>query len=471
MRPDLNPHLTVVAGALFVVGTAVTPLSAIAAEPRTLHFSGACKTGAETTIAVAGDLLFHRRLQRQAYASPIGARSLFSPEMRKLIAAADVAYANFEGPAAHGIAGFGRRVRDPGRRMDGIVYNGYPAFNFHPSMIGGLRDVGFDIVSTANNHSLDRGAIGARRTIANMHRHAMPFTGTRASRLTAGPPAYGDWSRLIRHRGFTTAWLACAEMTNGLPDRKRQVLMCHRDRSAVMRELARLHANPAIDAVFLTPHWGEENQTRPRRRHRAYARAAIEAGATAVIGTHPHVVQPWEKIVTESGREGMAIYSTGNFISGQVRPMQRGGVLGLLRLVRPKGEKVVLRSVGYIPSWVSFARGRRIVHPAARLPESRSVVRQMNRILPVGNLVAAQHPFRLPQTCPHLSAEAQRLAALSNGRHPVVPGPRVAGRTDEGGFRDDAVRPRAAPQRPRRVAARASRRRSQGHPNPFNANR
>ncbi|MEO0620219.1 MAG: CapA family protein [Pseudomonadota bacterium] len=425
------------------------------------------------TVAVAGDLLFHRRLQRQAYASPTGARSLFSDEMQKLIAAADVAYANFEGPAAHGVAGFGRRVRDPGKRMDGNVYNGYPMFNFHPSMISGLRDVGFDIVSTANNHSLDRGVIGARRTIANMYRHGMPFTGTRATQRSAGPPAYGDWSRIIRHRGFTTAWLACAEMTNGLPDRRRQVLMCYRDRPAIMRELTRLNRNPAIDAVFLTPHWGEENRSQPQRRHRSYARAAIEAGATAVIGTHPHVVQPWEKIVTESGREGLAIYSTGNFISGQVRPMQRGGVLGLLRLVRPNGERVVLKSVGYVPSWVSFARGRRVVHPAERVPEARAVVRQMNRILPVGNIVRAQLPFQLPQTCPHLSAVEQRLAALSNGRHPLEPGHRVGARASDGfagAVSNDRVRPRSTRKSSRRVA-RIKRKRPRSHGEPFQSDR
>ena len=106
--------------------------------------------------------------------------------------------------------------------------------------------------------------------------------------------------------------------------------MCHRDRKFLLKKIARLHASGSIDAIVVTPHWGRQYQFRPTARQKTLARDLIEAGAIAVIGTHPHVVQPWEKITTDDGREGLVIYSTGNFISGQVRFMRRAGILAMV---------------------------------------------------------------------------------------------------------------------------------------------
>jgi hypothetical protein len=291
-------------------------------------------------------------------------------------------------------------------------------FNYHPSIIDGLIDVGFDIVSTANNHSLDRGSVGIDRTIYNMNKRRLAFMGTRSRLRHNGPPAFGDWSRIVKSKGFTTAWIACAEMTNGLPDRKKQVLYCHRDRKVVMREIKRLRARKDIDAVFLTPHWGEQYQHRPLQRQRRYARLAINAGATVVIGTHPHVVQPWEKIVAEDGREGLAIYSTGNFISGQVRYMRRAGILALLRLVRSKYGHVQLASAGYIPTWVTFGGGHKIT-PNNGKHGGLAALRKTMRILPKDNRVPARLPFEMPGACQPDADSRSRLAFSGYDRHPV----------------------------------------------------
>ena len=91
------------------------------------------------------------------------------------------------------------------------------------------------------------------------------------------------------------------------------MLLCYQQRDTVMAELTRLSRDPTISAVVLTPHWGDEGASRPKPSDRLYARAAIEAGATAVIGTHPHVLQPWERI------NGVSVfYGLGNFMFSDI---------------------------------------------------------------------------------------------------------------------------------------------------------
>jgi len=75
--------------------------------------------------------------------------------------------------------------------------------------------------------------------------------------------------------------------------------------------------------VILVPHRGAEDSHHVLKRQKALARQALEAGAAAVVGSHAHVIQGWEKHVTDAGDEGLIIYSTGNFISNQRKMMQR----------------------------------------------------------------------------------------------------------------------------------------------------
>ena len=72
-----------------------------------------------------------------------------------------------------------------------------------------------------------------------------------------------------------------------------------------------------VDAIIITPHWGDEYVNTPNAIQKEFGRKWIEMGATAVIGSHPHVLQPMEKVVTKDGREGFIIYSLGNFVSNQ----------------------------------------------------------------------------------------------------------------------------------------------------------
>ncbi len=298
----------------------------------------------QVTIAAVGDVLLHAPLQRQASVRPEGFQALWS-QVTPLLQQADIAYANLEGPVAAGLTRGGRSVADPGTRFDNVVYTSYPMFNYPSQLLSDLRVSGVDVVSTANNHALDRGAEGVRRTIAALKQSGLAFTGTR---LGAEDPA--QWFALTQSKGFHIAWLACSFSTNGIPDTQGQVLDCYKDKALMLATVTALAQQSEVSAVIVTPHWGIEYMEKPQPQERALGKALLDAGATAVVGAHPHVPQPWEKHTTPDGREGLIIYSLGNFVSGQFhRLYTRASLLAWLTLEGVPGEKLHLASARYIP--------------------------------------------------------------------------------------------------------------------------
>ena len=100
-----------------------------------IDFSNQCHNDERVSIAAVGDLLFHRRLQVQAYTRTEGFKSLWAP-VSHLLKDADITYANLEGPVAPGVRSGGVAVKDPGLRYDNRVYSTYPLFNYHPRVVG-----------------------------------------------------------------------------------------------------------------------------------------------------------------------------------------------------------------------------------------------------------------------------------------------------------------------------------------------
>jgi hypothetical protein len=323
---------------------ALPPPLPIAPPPdeQTPRFAEACVAGDTLTIAAVGDLLLHHELQIQAYASPDNFLAVWGG-VRDLLAQADLSYANLEGTVAAGLDRKGEAIGDPGRVFDKRVYSSYPRFNYHASLLDDLLASGIDVVSTANNHALDREPPGVDATIAALDRVKLAHTGTR-TRGSAGP-----WHTLTQARGITVAWLACTESTNQIPDPEAQVLRCHEPKGALEEMVRALIAEPTVDAVIVTPHWGKEYQPEPTRAQRGLAARLAAAGATAVLGSHPHVLQPWETLPGAGGRETLVLYSLGNFASHQPELPRRSSMVLYLGLTRPPGQKARVHGVRYVP--------------------------------------------------------------------------------------------------------------------------
>lgn len=288
--------------------------SAVAGEPPTER---------KARVVIVGDVLLHGALQRGAERDPAGYAGLLGDTV-SLLREADLTIANLEGPAAAGVTPYGRVVPDPGR-YDGFVYTSYPAFNYRPALLDALADAGVDVLGFANNHTIDRGAVGVRVTLAAIRARGMVPAGVREK----GDPAPHPHA-VVTAGPFRVAVIACTYGVNGR-DVHGHAMPCFDPPDAVADRIREVTADPAVHAVIVTPHWGYEYEPAPRRAERAYARAWAEAGATAIVGSHPHVVQPVD-IITAGGRAVPVAYSLGNFVSGQAGVRRTLGAAAVLTL-------------------------------------------------------------------------------------------------------------------------------------------
>ena len=343
------------------------------------------------TIAAVGDVLMHAFLQEDAATQPQGFATQLAPTAPYL-RMADITVANLEGPAARGVLpGGGERDLPPEVFYDGAVYSGFPTFNFNPSIVPALAGAGVDVLQTANNHAMDRGPLGVDRTLEAISAAGLAHTGTRA-RGDEGP-----WHTVVAAGGYRIAFLACSYSTNGQPDPAGQVLLCYGDEAEVLDTIRSLTADPAIDATILLPHWGSEDAETPDANQRRLARAALEAGAAAVIGTHPHVLQPIEVLTASDGRQGVVAYSLGNFISSQWRLNQLTSVVLYLDLL-PGPHGLEAAPPAWLPTRVTRYINGTVVQPAEQAVDGNQSIAHVARILGsdgllrIGDLSGASGP-------------------------------------------------------------------------------
>ncbi len=311
-----------------------------------LSFAKQCpKADTKATIAAVGDILPHTGLQEQSYKSKLGFFSLFhkvAPWLQK----ADVAYANLEGPTAKGVAKGGKLVKDPGPVLDNKVYTGTNfVFNYHPRIIGDLAVSGFDLISLANNHTFDRASIGVDLTVDAFREQQMPYVGILRSDELQTPR-----HTLTQVNGINIAWISCSEHLNGQKDKHGQVLRCGENSATIHSLIQNLAKDTSVDAIIVTPHWGDEYIHKANKKQRKLAREFLEAGASAIIGSHPHVLQEVEKYVTADNRETLIAYSLGNFIAGQGNMKKLSAIL-YMGLSKREGQKAWVNGVTYLPVW------------------------------------------------------------------------------------------------------------------------
>lgn len=383
-----------------------------------ISFSRTADTASLITVAAVGDVLMHDSVQKFAAGRPDGFYATMAP-VADLIQAANVAFANLEGPAAAGVNKAGRQVREPKRRYDGSIYSGYPLFNYHPSIAADLRRVGFDVVLTANNHSLDRYQLGADKTVDAVAAAGLLSTGSKKRKNMSRP-----WYAIspVRHGGkiHNIAWLGCTYSTNGIPDRARQVLHCYRDRALVVATVRALAKRSDIAAVIVTPHWGSEYRHTPNGKERLLAREILNAGATAVIGTHPHVIQPFEKYRTTDGRETFIAYSLGNFVSNQIGLPRRSSAILMLGLTPDEKGKLHPARIGWVPIWMHKGRGLMQVEAIDRARAPGAYRRHLTSLLPAGNVMLPKLPlWQSPPECKTIASQPARPSGNN------LPGPKA----------------------------------------------
>jgi hypothetical protein len=379
--------------------TTSTNLAAVSSENKTaLAFNRACEPGRHVTIGAVGDVLLHQPLAVQGFARTNHFQSLWS-DLEPYLEKPDFMYANLEGPTAGAISTDGRAVTDPGNHFDHVAYTSYPLFNYSPELVPDLKASGIDIVSTANNHAMDRHWVGADRTIENLVKSDMPFSGTRTSdEAKKTSPADTNWTTTTEKNGFKIGWVACSFSTNGNTDSYHQVLLCFEQRAIVLDQIRKLKADPSIDAVIATPHWGIEYDQIPGADQKKLAQDMVDAGAMIVFGNHPHVLQPVDKLVAKDGHEGYVIYSLGNFVSGQKGVAKRASAIIYVGLTKNEKGEVFVNGTRHLPLAMMYGNDGLMVKPAkGNFEEARTLA---NAVLARSREVTPEDPLVTNPDCP-----------------------------------------------------------------------
>lgn len=190
---------------------------------------------------------------------------------------------------------------------------GFPRFNVPAAYLKDLKETGFDIVSTANNHSMDTELEGVFSTMEAAKEAGLDYVGSFKDK--------SDRILFKEVKGVKLAFLAYTYGCNGrenliVPREEVENLGYLSDEDQIKKDIGRAKAQGA-DFVIVYPHWGIEYQSMPNEAQISLGRKMIDWGADLVIGNHPHVVEPVEVYQAEDGRKGLIAYALGNFISYQ----------------------------------------------------------------------------------------------------------------------------------------------------------
>ncbi len=209
--------------------------------------------------------------------------------------------------------------------LGGTPYAGYPAFSAPDEYLTAIRDAGFDVLLTANNHCLDRGAQGLERTIRMLDSLHIPHAGTYRNDLERRR----HYPLFIEKNGFRIALLNYTYGTNGITVSS-PYLVNYIDRELIAQDILAAQSRRP-DAIIACIHWGEEYQSLPNQEQQELAEWLLQQGVTHIIGSHPHVIQPME-LRADGHNQHIVAYSLGNFISNMSLSGTDGGLMLTLQL-------------------------------------------------------------------------------------------------------------------------------------------
>ncbi len=293
---------------------------------------------AKISIMAVGDIMFHRAQIDAAYDKETKTHDFsYSYQFVKdILSSADLAIGNLECPLA-----------GPGRPYS--VANG-KSFNAPDSAAIALKEAGFDVLSTINNHSHDRRLAGLLRTIDTLREAGIVCAGTRKDadeprffmtdlqgiRVGVTAYSYGD-------KNADYANLYARSNTQKALETIGQTVIEMREAGA--------------EIVILFIHWGSEYQRKPTGQQTKLAHVLCEAGVDIIFGSHPHVLQPVDILTSESGHRTIVAYSLGNFISNQRTRFNpkfkytEDCMILNVSVTKPFGENAYVSGVAYLPTW------------------------------------------------------------------------------------------------------------------------
>lgn len=278
----------------------------------------------EANIVFAGDAMMHQKqIDCARRADNTYDYSDYFTEIAPYVIGADYAVVNLE------------------TAVSAPPYSGYPCFNAPESYVDALRNAGFDLFLTANNHTLDRNDRGLRATIDNLNERRLDHIGTYKN--AAERDSVLPFIRNINN--IRVGFLNYTYGTNGIKPQQ-DVVVDYIDRDRIRRDVEATREAGA-EAVIVCMHWGDENRMLPNQTQKSLADFLKSLDVDVIVGGHPHVVQPAEITMRDDGRPQLVYYSLGNFISNMTRRDNRGGMLARVQLRRGDDGRVTVSDAGY----------------------------------------------------------------------------------------------------------------------------
>jgi poly-gamma-glutamate capsule biosynthesis protein CapA/YwtB (metallophosphatase superfamily) len=230
--------------------------------------------------------------------------------------------------------------------LAGPPYMGYPQFSSPADLALACKNAGIDYLVTANNHSADRGKTGIINTINRLDSIGIPHTGTFMNsecRDSLSP-------LMIKRKETSIALLNYTYGTNGITVPE-PVIVNILDKNLITSDIIKAKNNKA-DIIILFLHWGTEYDTIPSKSQIELAEYFFSIGADLIIGSHPHVLQKMVWLKNSSGRkDGIVVYSLGNFVSNQQKPKTDGGSMVRVEFTRAKNS-FNISNAGFYLTWV-----------------------------------------------------------------------------------------------------------------------
>ncbi len=269
----------------------------------------------KVSLVAVGDNLIHHTVYTAAYTNGVYDFTSMYSEVKPYIQQFDLAFINQET-----ILG--------GKE---IGLSTYPAFNSPQELGYALVDTGFNLISIANNHTLDRGERAILNALKFLDSKPVIYSGALNNRDSSHV-------KVFNKNGIRFAFVAYTYGTNGIPVPKgKEYLVNVYSNQKAKEDIESVRDD--VDVVIVSMHWGNEYQDYPNTGQKTQASFLANIGADIIIGHHPHVIQPVERIERKNGQSVYVMYSLGNFLSDQKGIDRLIGMAFSLEIYKDIGEK------------------------------------------------------------------------------------------------------------------------------------
>jgi poly-gamma-glutamate synthesis protein (capsule biosynthesis protein) len=279
------------------------------------------------TFIAAGDNLFHNELYESSLQDGVYQFDSIYEKIKPFIEPADIAFINQETLLAGEEYG----------------YSSYPQFNTPQELGNTLADTGFDVVSHANNHVMDKGAKAAISTLNFWD----TVPGVQMLGIYESQEARDNRQIIIEKNNIKMGFLAYTFSTNSIPiPSDMPYLVSMTDEEIMAKEIDALR--PLCDVLVVSIHWGDEYQHEPNTDQKTWSAFLAEHNVDIALGHHPHVLQPYEYIERTDGKKMLCYYSLGNFVSGQDQSPRLLGGMAFIK-IKKDDSGVTIEEANIIP--------------------------------------------------------------------------------------------------------------------------